>query len=209
MIEQGSAEWFAQRLGKATASRIADIVAKTKTGYSTSRDNYMAELACERLTGTQGERFTNAAMIWGSEKEPEACDAYVWETDAELETCGFFDHPSIAMSGASPDRLVGADGLLEVKCPIQATHLATLRGATIPGKYITQIQWQLACTGRAWCDFASYDPRFPSHLRLFVRRVQRDNAMIAELEREVRLFLSELDGAVAALSSLRITRSAA
>lgn len=203
MIEQGSPEWFAQRLGKATASRIADIVAKTKSGYGASRANYMAELICERLTGAQAERFTNAAMQWGSEKEPEACDAYVWETDAELEECGFFDHPKIAMSGASPDRLIGAEGLLEVKCPNTATHLDTLLGAgEIAGKYITQIEWQLACTGRKWCDFVSFDPRLPPHLRLFVRRIHRDDQVISDLEGEVTAFLAEIDGKVARLEAL-------
>lgn len=203
MIAQGSPEWFAARLGKATASRIADVVAKTKTGYGASRANYMAELICERLTGQCAERFTNAAMQWGSDHEGEACDAYVWETDAELEECGFFDHPAIAMSGASPDRLIGTDGLLEVKCPNTATHLETLLSkGLIASKYVVQMQWQMACTGRAWCDFVSFDPRLPPHLRLEIRRVPRDPAMIADLEREVAAFLAELEAKLADLESL-------
>ena len=197
---QGSAEWHAARLGKVTASRIADLTAKIKTGYSTSRANYMAELICERLTGESAPRFVNAEMQWGTDKESDACDAYAFMADADLEPVGFIDHPTIAMSGASPDRLVGSDGLVEVKCPLTATHLDTLLGASIPGRYIGQIQWQLACTGRAWCDWVSFDPRLPPHLRLFVRRIQRDDKAIKEVEIEVRDFLAELDDKLARLA---------
>ena len=199
-MEQRSPEWFAARLGKATASRIADIVAKTKTGYSTSRANYLAELLCERLTGAQADSYVSPAMQWGTDKEPEALSLYEFQTDDPVEALGFVDHPAITMSGASPDGLVGALGLVEVKCPITATHLDTLLGGSVSGRYHTQIQWQLACTGRAWCDFVSYDPRVPAHLRLFVQRISRNNAAIAELEREVRGFLSELDAKIETLN---------
>jgi putative phage-type endonuclease len=145
MIEQGSAEWKALRLGKATASRIADVVAKTKTGWGASRANYMAELIAERLTGNAAESYTNAAMAWGTEKEPEALAAYEFLTNMEIERVPFINHPKIAMSGASPDGLAG-DGLVEVKCPNTATHLETLLGDSVPAKYITQMQWQMACT---------------------------------------------------------------
>lgn len=208
MIVQGSPEWHEARLGKATASRVADIIARTKTGYGASRANYMAELICERLTGQPADRFTNAAMQWGTDHEAEACAAYAWDTDAELSECGFFDHPTIAMSGASPDRLVGSVGLLEVKCPNSATHMDTLLGGSVPAKYATQMQWQMACTGRAWCDFVSYDPRFSGGLRIFRRRIGRDEAAIAELEREVAAFLDEIAAKVAQLQSLSQGRAA-
>lgn len=198
-IEQGSADWFAMRLGKVTASRVADVIAKTKTGYSASRANYAAQLIAERLTGDVAESFSNAAMQWGTDNEPEARLAYEFSHDVEVVEVAFVEHPAVAMSGASPDGLVGADGLVEIKCPITATHLDTLRTETIPGKYETQMLWQMACTGRQWCDFVSYDPRLPENMRLFVKRLQRDDARIAELEAEVTAFLTELDATVAEL----------
>lgn len=191
-IVQGSEAWFASRLGKVTGSRVADVIAKTKTGFGASRANYMAQLIAERLTGTQQDTYTNAAMQWGTEKEPDACAAYAFRTDAELTEVGFVDHPKIEMTGASPDRLVGKDGLLEVKSPNTSTHIDTLLGQSVAGKYITQIQWQLACTGRKYCDFVSFDPRMPEAMRLFIKRIPRDDAMIAELEKQVTVFLSEL-----------------
>jgi len=201
-IAQGTPEWFAARLGKVTASRVADVVAKTKTGYGASRANYMAELVAERLTGATAERFQNDAMRWGTEKEPDARMAYEFATEADIEQVGFVIHPRISESGASPDGLVGALGLVEIKCPNTATHIETLIGQAVPGKYVTQMQWQMACTGRAWCDFVSFDPRLPSEMSLFVRRVERDDAVIAELEQEVARFLEELDGKVSTLRSL-------
>lgn len=202
MIAQGTAEWFAERLGKATASRIADVVASTKSGWGASRANYAAELIVERLTGQPIERFSNAAMAWGTEHEAEAAAAWAWETDLEPEVCGFFPHPTIAMSGASPDRLINAEGLLEVKCPMTATHIDTLLSGKVPGKYVTQMQWQMACTRRSWCDFVSFDPRLPPHLRLWVRRVARDEAAITYLEREVAAFLVEVADKIDALNEL-------
>jgi putative phage-type endonuclease len=192
-MEQRTPQWFAARLGKATASRIADIVARTKSGYSTSRANYVAQLVCERLTGVQTEGFASSAMQWGLEKEPEALRLYEFEHDVEVLKVGFLDHPNVGMSGASPDGLVGEAGLIEVKCPITATHIDTLLGQSVPGRYITQIQWQMAVTGRQWCDFVSYDPRLPIDLRLFARRIHRDADLIADLEREVATFLAEVE----------------
>lgn len=202
MIEQGSPEWFAQRLGKATASRIADIIARTKSGYSTSRANYAAELVCERLTGAQAERFTNAAMQWGTEKEPQAKAAYEFMQDVDVLPAEFVPHPTIAMTGASPDGYVGDVGLIEVKCPISATHIETLLKGHVPDKYEVQMLWQMACTGRAWCDYVSFDPRLPPHLQLFVKRVHRNGPRIEELEAEVRSFLAEVDDTIAKLSKL-------
>ncbi len=193
MIEQGSAEWKALRLGKVTASRVADVVAKTKSGWGASRANYMAELIAERLTGVPAESYTNAAMAWGTEKEPEARSAYEFRTDATVEQIGFVDHPAIPMTGASPDGLVGDDGMVEIKCPNTATHLDTLLGQSVPDKYVVQMLWQMACSGRKWCDFVSYDPRLPEAMRLFVQRLHRDDKRIAVLEMEVVTFLDELN----------------
>ncbi len=200
-MDQRTDDWFAARIGKATASKIADVMARTKSGYSTSRANYAAQLITERLTGQRTETYSNAAMQHGTDTEPQARAAYAWETGNAVAECGFIDHPRIRMSGASPDGLVGSDGLLEIKCPNSATHIATLRGEPIDGKYIKQMQWQLACTGRLWCDFASFDPRLPEPMQLHVQRVARDGAMISEMETEVAAFLTEVDDAVRELES--------
>ncbi len=152
----------------------------------------MAELIAERLSGTRTEGFTNAAMQWGTETEPEARSAYQFHINARVVQVGFIPHPSIADTGASPDGLVGDDGLVEIKCPNTATHIETLRGGSLPEKYFLQMQWQMACTGRDWCDFASYDPRLPESMRLFVDRVKRDDAAISAIEKDVSEFLTEL-----------------
>ncbi len=191
-MEQRSEEWFAVRLGKVTASRIADVCARTKTGWGASRKNYMAELIVERLTGQRTEGFTNAAMQWGTDQEPDARIAYEFYRDASVAEVGFAPHPTIAETGASPDGLVGVDGLVEIKCPNTATHLETLLGSVMPEKYFMQVQWQLACTGRQWCDFVSFDPRLPESMRLFVDRVKRDDAAITAIEKDVTDFLAEL-----------------
>ena len=200
-MEQRTPEWIAARAGKVTASRVADIVAKTKSGYSTSRANYMAELLCERLTGKAADFFQSSAMQWGTETEPMACAAYESHSGNLVAATGLMIHPEIEMSGASPDGLIDEDGLIEIKCPLTATHIDTLLGKSVPGKYITQIHWQMACTGRTWCDFVSFDPRMPAEMQLFVKRVERDEKLVQELEREVRLFLTELDEKIEALTS--------
>lgn len=199
---QGTDEWHDARRGKVTASRVADVVAKTKSGWAASRKNYEAELIAERLTGTTAESFSNAAMQWGTETEPEARSAYAFMFDAIVEEVGFVDHPRIAMSGASPDGLVGEDGLAEIKCPNTATHLDTLLRGVVPGKYLTQMQWQMACTGRQWCDFVSYDPRLPARLQLFTKRIDRDAERISELETAVATFLAEMDDKIEQLEAL-------
>lgn len=201
-MEQRSDEWFAARAGRATASRIADIVAKTKSGYSASRANYMAQLVVERMTGKVAESFSNAAMDWGTEQEPYARAAYEAHSGVLVDEVGMVDHPTVQMSGASPDGLVGEDGLVEIKCPTTATHIETLMEKAAPKKYIDQMQWQMACTGRKWCDFVSFDPRMPQGLQLFVKRVERDDEYIAELESEVAAFLQEVSDKVQKLKSL-------
>lgn len=199
---QRTEEWFAARLGKVTASRVADVITRTKTGYGASRANYMAQLICERLTGKQGETYQNAAMAWGTEQEPFARGAYEARTGLLVEETGFVPHPIITMAGASPDGIIGDHGLVEIKCPNTATHIETLMSDTVPGKYETQMQWQMACTDRKWCDFVSYDPRMPSHMQLFIFRVHRNAETIIELEREVEKFLFELDQKVTTLNKL-------
>lgn len=201
-IIQGSPEWFAIRCGKVTASRVSDVVAKTKTGPAASRANYMAELIAERLTGEPAEKFTNAAMQWGTEKEPEARSSYEFYRGETVHEIGFVHHPKIEASGASPDGLVGGDGLVEIKCPNTATHLDTLLGQMVPAKYINQMQWQMACSGRQWCDFVSYDPRLPESMRLFIKRMPRDDKRIQELETEVAGFLLEIAVKLSQLNSL-------
>lgn len=208
-VIQGSAEWMALRLGKVTASRIADATARTKTGWGASRANYMAELIAERLTGTQAASYTNAAMQWGTDTEPEARTAYEFHAGVEVVEVGFVPHPAITMSGASPDGYVGAVGMVEIKCPNTATHIDTLMGAGVDGKYFKQMQWQMACAGRAWCDFVSYDPRLPGSMSLHVQRVMRDDKAVAELEKDIREFLAELDAKVAALTAQYGARAAA
>jgi putative phage-type endonuclease len=195
-IIQGSSEWFYQRLGKVTASRIADVIAKTKTGYSTSRDNYMAQLVVERLTFTKQESYTNAAMQWGTDTEPFARAAYEAAQGVMVEEVGFVRHPTIEWAGASPDGLVGDDGCIEIKCPNTLTMIETLLSQKVPGKYFTQMQFQLACTGRKWCDYVVFDPRMPPKAQLFVTRIQRDDAYIAEIEAEIVKFLAEVDSQV-------------
>lgn len=198
-MEQRTPEWFAARCGKATASRMADLTARTQKGWGASRANYAAELVVERLTGQSTEGYCNAAMQHGIDTEPEAREAYSFRLDVDVAECGFIDHPTIAMSGASPDGLIGDVGLLEIKCPQTAAHIAALLDGDIPDKYQKQIQWQLACTGRQWCDFASYDPRLPESMRLFVKRIHRDDAAITALEAQVIDFLGEVDETVAQL----------
>lgn len=201
MTEQGTPEWKAERAGKATASKIADIVAKTKTGWGASRANYMAQLVAERLTGQPTEGYSNAAMQHGTATEPEARDAYAFAYDVDVQQVGFIPHPTIEWAGASPDGLVGDEGLVEIKCPNTSTHIETLLGGSIDRKYVLQMQWQMACTGRKWCDFASYDNRMPGSMALYVQRVQRDDVLIAQLETDVREFLKEVAQQVADLQS--------
>jgi putative phage-type endonuclease len=201
-IEQRSPEWFSARLGKVTASRVADVIAKTKSGYSTSRANYMAELIVERLTGKAAEHYQNAAMFWGTNTEPLALSSYEDRTGGLVEEVGFVPHPTIPWSGASPDGLVNEDGLVEIKCPNTSTHIETVLGQEVPAKYLPQMQWQMACTGRDYCDFVSFDPRLPDNMKIFVRTVRRDAEMIKNLEEEVSKFLAEIEAKIEQLKKL-------
>lgn len=209
MAEQGTAEWLSERAGKVTASRIADVMAKTKSGYGAGRANYMADLIAERLTGIPKQGFTNSAMQWGTETEPQARAMYELETGATVIETGFLPHPTIEGTGASPDGLVGDDGLVEIKCPNTATHIDTLRGAAIDRKYLLQMHWQMICAGRSWCDFASFDPRLPMEMQLHIKRVELDAGLAEEITAEVTQFLTELNEAVADLSARYLEKEAA
>lgn len=201
-MEQGTEEWFAARLGRVTASRVNDIVARTKTGYSASRDNYLAQLVCERLTGKGAESYTNAAMAHGTETEPLARAAYEMKNSVLVNEVGFVQHPTL-MAGASPDGMVGKDGLIEIKCPQTNTHIDTLLSGKIPNKYKAQMTWQMLCTGRKWCDFISFDPRLPQELQMFVQRYPYDVEYANQLENEVKLFLAEVDKTLTTLNQLK------
>ena len=202
-IIQGSEAWFAQRLGRVTASRLVDVLAKVKSGEAAARANYRAELVAERLTGKPTESFSSPAMKWGTEAEPLARAAYEAEFGVLVDEVGMIPHPAIEWAGASPDGLVGKDGLLEIKAPNTKTHIDTLLANEAPSQYLPQMMWQMACTGRAWCDFVSFDPRLPADMQMFVKRVHRDNDLIARYEQEVIVFLSEVGDTILKLSQLR------
>ena len=203
-IEQGTDEWFAIRCGKVTASRVADVIATTKSGYSASRANYEAQLICEILTGKPAESYSNAAMAWGTETEPLARAQYELKTGEMVNQVGFVVHPMIEQAGASPDGLVGSEGLIEIKCPNTSTHLDTLLAQKVSSKYITQMTWQMVCTGRKWCDFVSYDPRLPENLQLFVQRIELDEDYAKKLQNEVVMFLVEVNEKVEKLRKINV-----
>jgi putative phage-type endonuclease len=198
-MDQRTDEWFAARLGKVTASRIKDVLAGKTTA---ARRNYMAQLVIERMTQKVPESFTNAAMQWGTDQEPFARAAYEARNGVLVDETGLVDHPVIPNSGASPDGLIGDDGLLEIKCPNSATHMETLLSRKPDSDYIAQMQWQMACTGRAWCDFVSFDPRMPENLQLCIIRVNRDAKQIETLEKEVIKFLAEVENQITQLKAI-------
>lgn len=201
---QGSAEWLAARAGCLTASAIADMLAKTKTGEAASRANLRARLVAERLTGIPQDGFSNAAMQWGNEQEPFARAAYEIHSGNLVDQTGLVMHPSIPYAGASPDGLIDDCGLVEIKCPNTATHIEYLLSGTTPKKYQPQMMWQMECTGRQWCDFVSFDPRMPEHLQLFVVRFERDEERLNDLRKEAIAFLAEVDALI-----LQLTKKAA
>jgi putative phage-type endonuclease len=192
VVEQGTEEWHAARLGRATASRFKDVMLKIRSGEAAGRKNYRFELVSERLTGERQEMFTSAAMQWGTETEPVARLKYELSSGNDVEECGFFAHPEL-MAGASPDGLIGDDGILEIKCPNTATHIETLRKRNVPSTYYWQVQGQLWITGRKWCDFVSFDPRLPENAQFFTVRVERNEQDIKGLESEVTEFLKEVE----------------
>lgn len=206
IIVQGSDEWRRARAGNVGASQIADLMAKTKSGWGASRANLMARIIAERLTGEPQENYVNDGMRWGIECEPAARSAYSLLRDVDVVEVGLVRHPTIEGAHASPDGLVGEDGLVEIKCPNTATHIHTLLSGSVDDRYIKQMQFQMACTGRSWCDFASFDPRMPGDMQLSVHRVQRDPELISEIEDAVRLFLMEVNAKLRKLTALRPSR---
>jgi putative phage-type endonuclease len=192
MIEQGTPEWHELRRGKVTASRVADILAKTKTGASASRQNYLIELALQRTTKAIEPSYTNAAMEWGTATEPQARVAYEVNTSNFVDQVPFIDHPTIEGFGCSPDGLVGADGLLEIKCPNSATHWEYYKAKEPPKKYFIQMQAQMSVTGAKWCDFVSFDPRMPERSQILIVNVPRDPEFIVYMEAEIKIFLDEV-----------------
>ena len=191
-VQQGTPEWHQLRLGKVTASRVADILAKTKTGPSASRNNYLIELALQRVTKTIEESYTNSAMEWGTQTEPQARVAYEVKTNNFVDQVAFIDHPSITGFGCSPDGLVGTDGLIEIKCPNSATHWSYIKANEPPTKYFIQMQAQMSVTGAKWCDFVSFDPRMPERSQLLIVNVPRDDEFIGNMEAEIKQFLDEV-----------------
>lgn len=189
--KQGTDKWFEDRLGKVTASRISAVMAE---GSGATQKNYMAQLICERLTKKREQTFTSSAMQRGNELEQDAREIYILNNfDVEVVEVGFIDHPYINMAGASPDGFVNNDGLIEIKCPNTSTHLDFLETSQPKREYILQMQWQMMCTRRKWCDFVSYDDRLPDNLSFKSVRVKFDEALSEKIEIEVIRFLSELD----------------
>ena len=198
MFDQGTPEWLAERAGKVTASALSNVMmAKTAAGYQ----NYMAQLICERLTGQPVETFKSAAMEYGTETEPQARAFYEMETGSAVEQCGFINHPILKDSGASPDGLIGDLGLVEIKCPQPAKHIKNLMGGTVDKSYLLQMQWQMECTGREWCDFVSFNPTFPPHLQLHISRIDMDAELQVEIKAAVTKFLSDMDAKLRVLEA--------
>ena len=203
-IEQGSDAWFAQRIGLVTASRLNDVMATLKSGgEAATRKNYRAQLIAERLTKTKADSFTNSAMQWGTDNEPIARAMYEIQTGNDVDQVGFIVHPDIAMTGASPDGFINSDGLIEIKCPNTATHIDYLLNGVAPTEYHNQMLWQMECTGRDWCDFASFDPRMPDDMQLFIVRFNKDDTKLKELRAGVVKFLSEVDEILDKLQAYR------
>ena len=198
---QGSPEWLASRAGKVTASMISAVLMKPETaGY---RD-YQAQLVAEILTGKpQGSDYTNVHMQFGTETEPLARSAYEAETGFSVDEVGLCIHPTIDRAGASPDGLVSNSGLVEIKCPKVATHLAYLIAGVVPTGYKNQMMWQMACCDRDWCDFVSFRPDLPEHLQLFLIRFHRDQKEIDKLETAVNAFLATVDEMIKKLKEIK------
>ena len=192
-IEQGSDAWHQLRLGKVTASRVADILAKTKTGASASRQNYLIELALQRVTGNIEPTYSNEAMLRGTQEEPLARIAYEVKTNTFVDQVAFVDHPTIKWFGCSPDGTIDTNGLVEIKNPNSSTHWATIKADEIPSKYYIQMMAQLSCTGREWNDYVSFDSRMPERSQLYIKRLYRDDKYIAMMEKEIEQFLIEVE----------------
>ena len=192
---QGSDEWFSARRGKITASRLGDLMKKTKYGESTYKTRLRTELAIERITGKSASSVVmNQAMHDGIEREPEARQLFEAITGKEVALCGSFDHPSIVNTSASPDGLLrGENAILEIKCPTAVTHVKNVMADGMDRRYLYQVAWQMACTESTHGYFASYHPDFPPELRLKWVRVERDEDLILDISKAVRQFDIEVE----------------
>lgn len=191
-MEQGTEEWFQARMGKVTASRVSDVMAQIKSGESASRRNYRMELLCQRLTGKSEDFFVSAPMQRGTDLEPIARGTYEGETGCLVEEIGFIVHPTLIDLGASPDGLVGDDGMLEIKCPNTATHIAFLMDGIIKPQYEWQMTAQMVCAGRKWCDFVSFDDRLPQELAYRCIRYELEELKAGLMITEIISFIAEL-----------------
>ena len=204
-VIQGEPEWFDCKRGKIGATSLNDIMSKGRSGgQSAGSKNLMAKLAVERLTGLTAETYSNGAMQWGTDNEPLARAAYGFINDVQVVQVGFVDHPFIDHAGMSPDGLCGEEGLVEIKCPNTATHIEYLRAKSVPSEYVKQVQWQMACSGRLWCDFMSFDPRMPQRLQSLIVRVWRDEALIDEMQTAANMFLIEVANLVKELEEMEL-----
>jgi putative phage-type endonuclease len=199
-LEQGTDEWKQARLGYVSASNVADVMAKGKSGEAITRKKYKTRIVAERLTNQSQDSFTSASMEWGVITEALARQAYEMKAKVLVDKTGFWKHPTIKWLGASPDGLVGEDGIVEIKCPNTTTHLDYIWNDEVPSEYYKQIQCQLWVTNRAWCDFVSFDPRLPIRNQLFVKRCVRDEDLISEMEVAVLAFLGEVEVMINVLS---------
>ena len=195
-LEQGTDEWKIARLGYVSASNLDAVMARGKSGEAITRKKYKVRLAAERLTGEITESYSNSAMEWGVVNEEKAAMAYEVSKDTLLDRTGFWKHPTIPWLGCSPDRLVGSDGLVEIKCPDSSTHVDYWLAKQIPTEYVKQVQGQIWVMDREWCDFVSYDPRMPEKNRLLVVRAYRDETLIKQMQEEVEKFLNEVEGLI-------------
>ncbi len=204
-MEQRTAQWFQARLGKVTASNIYNVLSKTAKGLPTSKyEDYKIKLITERLTGETSPHYETEDMRWGIEHEEDALKEYAFIYDTEISQCGFIQHPTLKMAGASPDGLIGENGLIEIKCPRSANHMRFCIDNEIKPEYHAQMQFQMACTERQWCDFISYDPRFTgdsSHLRMKIKRIYRDDKQIEQINQAVQAFLAEIEREIKQLST--------
>jgi putative phage-type endonuclease len=205
-VEQGSDEWKALRAGRVTASKVADAISKLKNGgESATRRELRIKLVTEALTGEPADDiFETAAIRWGRENEAYARMYYEELRQVQVRQIAFAHHPTLKRAGASPDGLVGTDGLLEIKCPMSHTHLNYILAGVVPEDYKPQMLWQMECTGRNWCDLMSFDPRMPKGLRVFIRRFQKDQVALASITTEVTGLINEVEEMVKSLNALPI-----
>jgi len=197
LILQGTDEWLAARRGNVTGSRIKDVLANGRGGgESLTRKKYIYQIALERVTGITPDSYKSDAMERGNILEPDAVAVYEWQTGNVSDEVGFVYHPTIDRYGASPDRLIGDDGVIEVKSVMPHTHIDWMKAGVVPSEHKKQMQSEMDVTGRKWCDFVSYCPELPIEIQLFVVRLDRDEDFIKEMHEKIAIFLKEVDDMV-------------